>query len=459
MKPNTTTRLLLLAAGVAAAPYALATNGMDFAGYGPIAEAMGGASYAYDNGTAAMQNNPATLSLMESDARFDVALGFLLPTIKYSPAPGAAEQTSDGTMYLMPGLGYARREGALTFGLGVMGQGGMGTKWGTKLSNGAPYENYSNIRYGKLIVPLSYKVTDQLAVAAALNFGYADMEMKMLASGADMYWMSSPATQAALGSMMTATLIGNPQAASLDFSGGDKASATGWGVRLGATFQPSDALTLGAIYNSKSHLSAMKGKVKINMMNTGGGVDTINGDLALPNFQWPDSYGVGAALHMGDLMLTADYERINWSKTMDTFDATVSALVVNGTSMAGEMNLSMPLHWKDQNVVKLGAQYRMDSLTFRVGANLANNPVPDGYANPLLPAIYQNHVTAGLGVQLGRSDSIDFSAVYTPKVSTTHTYHQGDAGTAAAAPGSITTGTGTSSAAGGGAQIMYSHLF
>jgi len=44
-------------------------------------------------------------------------------------------------------------------------------------------------------------------------------------------------------------------------------------------------------------------------------------------------------------------------------------------------------------------------------------------------------------------------------VSTTHTYHQGDAGTAAAAPGSITTGTGTSSAAGGGAQIMYSHLF
>ena len=40
-----------------------ATNGMNLEGYGPIATAMGGASMAYDNGTAAVINNPATLAL------------------------------------------------------------------------------------------------------------------------------------------------------------------------------------------------------------------------------------------------------------------------------------------------------------------------------------------------------------------------------------------------------------
>ena len=45
-----------------------ATNGMNLEGYGPIATGMGGASMAYDNGAAAMMNNPATLGLMpESD--------------------------------------------------------------------------------------------------------------------------------------------------------------------------------------------------------------------------------------------------------------------------------------------------------------------------------------------------------------------------------------------------------
>ena len=50
-----------------------ATNGMNMEGYGPVAPAMGGASMAYDNGTAAVINNPATLSLMDEKGRLDVA--------------------------------------------------------------------------------------------------------------------------------------------------------------------------------------------------------------------------------------------------------------------------------------------------------------------------------------------------------------------------------------------------
>src|SRR5512140_1150498 len=71
--------LALAALLLAGLPALRATNGMDLEGYGPVATAMGGASMAYDNGTAAVINNPATLGLMTERARLDVAIGVLEP--------------------------------------------------------------------------------------------------------------------------------------------------------------------------------------------------------------------------------------------------------------------------------------------------------------------------------------------------------------------------------------------
>ena len=86
--------LFALLCSLTLVPAAYATNGMNMEGYGPIATGMGGASFAYDNGTAAMMNNPATLSLMESKARLDLAIGFLAPNITSIACPA----------HLMPSL-------------------------------------------------------------------------------------------------------------------------------------------------------------------------------------------------------------------------------------------------------------------------------------------------------------------------------------------------------------------
>lgn len=86
------------------APAALATNGMNMEGYGPIATAMGGASFAYDNGTAAVINNPATLSLQVDAQRLDLALGLLGPHIT-ATAPTGAAADSEATAFFMPAAG------------------------------------------------------------------------------------------------------------------------------------------------------------------------------------------------------------------------------------------------------------------------------------------------------------------------------------------------------------------
>ncbi len=66
----------LAVVGMTVPVLAFATNGMLMDGYGPIAAGMGGAAMAYDNGTAALANNPATLGLMAPGSRIDVMAGF-----------------------------------------------------------------------------------------------------------------------------------------------------------------------------------------------------------------------------------------------------------------------------------------------------------------------------------------------------------------------------------------------
>ena len=103
-----------------------ATNGMNMEGYGPIATGMGGASMAYDNGNAAMMNNPATLGLMDEQSRLDLFVGFLGPDVKAKTSGITAD--SDGDAYYMPAGGWVKKHGRATYGIGVFGQGGMGTE-------------------------------------------------------------------------------------------------------------------------------------------------------------------------------------------------------------------------------------------------------------------------------------------------------------------------------------------
>ena len=97
----------LALAGLVIPGIALATNGMNMEAYGPVAAGMGGASFAYDNGSAAVMNNPATISLMPDGNRFDIAVGILGPDVT-AKVNGASDAKSSGDAYYMPALGYIR---------------------------------------------------------------------------------------------------------------------------------------------------------------------------------------------------------------------------------------------------------------------------------------------------------------------------------------------------------------
>lgn len=413
----------LLLAGIAMPGLALATNGMNMEGYGPIALGMGGASMAYDNGTAAMMNNPATLGLMDEGHRVDLALGFMGPDVTARAGTATAKSAADA--FGGPAFGWASKTGKLTYGVGVYGQGGMGTEYSGNsfMSANSGLETRSELSVGRLLFPLAYNVNPDLTVGGSIDFVWAGLDLKMAMSTAQMMGMNA-AGNLSLSANAMAGLGGYFACGScqgyFDFSDDNaftgKAQATGYAGKLGFVYKVNPKLSMGASYHSVTQLGDLETDgARVSMIdntNSAGGTTTLSGKIKVINFQWPETYGLGLAYQANEkLMLTMDYKRINWSKVMKDFHMTFTS--------AGDVSLDMklPQNWVDQDVFMAGFSYQAsDALVLRMGGNFANNPVPDYDMHPLFPAIIKEHYMIGFGYRFSKASTADFAYSYAPEV-------------------------------------------
>jgi long-chain fatty acid transport protein len=423
----------LCVAGLATPQFANATNGMLMEGYGPIATGMGGASMAYDNGNAGMANNPATLGLMADGSRLDIAVGGLHPDV-VSKMTGMPDATSGGTAYYMPAIGWTNKKGGMAYGVGVFAQGGMGTEYKSTdwVGAGSGLPSRSEVAVGNVIVPFAYDVSPDLTVAATLDIVWSSMDLKMAMATSQMNSMFGAGLISASGGATAGlgTFLGGANNAGY-FNFSDNSSFTGaaksngFAGKLGMTYKLNKQLTLGATYHAKTAVGDMTSNsgqmVMVDNDNTflggAGAAYTLNGKITIVNFQFPETYGLGAAYQATDaLMVVADWKRIGWKSAMKNFRMKFSS-----TDMGGlDMDMTMPQNWKDQDVIQLGAAYKLSqALTVRAGANLATNPVPNDTVNPLFPATVENHITMGAGYAIDNVSSVNGSFVYAPKVTVT----------------------------------------
>ncbi|MFM2060300.1 MAG: long-chain fatty acid transport protein [Pseudomonadota bacterium] len=405
------------AALLACAGSAMATNGMNMEGYGPVSTGMGGASQAIDHGTAAMAQNPATLGLMSTDMRLDLAMGQLGPKVTSSVGPFSAD--SSGTSYVMPALGYARRSGKLTWGVGVFAQGGMGTEYAadTFLAAGSGQPVRSELGVGRLLIPVAWQATNDLTIGATLDYVWATLDLRLAATGAQLGGMVTGAS-GNLGAALPA--LGGAPWARVDFSDNSdfsgSAKATGWAGKLGFVWKAAPSFTLGGSYQAKTSLADMKtGSTSASLTATGGFADS--GRLTVEDFQWPAMTAIGAAWQAAPgVLLAADVKHIGWAEVMKSF-----RMRYDSAGMGGAVSFALPQNWQDQTVTNLGVAWSVNSqLTIRAGANLADNPIPDAYVNPLFPATVKNHYTMGLGYAIASQHEVNFSYAMAPKVTVTN---------------------------------------
>jgi long-chain fatty acid transport protein len=368
----------LLIAGGLVSPLAYATNGMNMEGYGPVAASMGGASMAYDNGTAGVINNPATLGLMASGtSRFDLAVGDLMPS---ATSQGQDSQAKD---FYMPAMGYIKKSDKLAFGVGMMAQGGMGTEYSDSKAFGtlnnfdvtAPsvsvvdpkLMNRSTVGVGRLIFPLAYNATQDLTIGGSVDYVWSGMSLKWLIDGSHFgSLMSAGSFGSASNSLVGTFVTALPTTPGMTGSGTSGCGPTGcfsamnWGYfnfdngnsfspeakgsgyagNIGFTYKVAPKLTVGGVYHAKTNLSDMKtgsdeAHVTFNVTLTAAGSGAMTGGLApagsavpielsgqviVKDFQWPETYGFGLSYQATDeWQLVGDYKRINWADVMKNF--------------------------------------------------------------------------------------------------------------------------------------------
>jgi long-chain fatty acid transport protein len=303
-------------------------------------------------------------------------------------------------------------------------------------------EQRSELGIGRFIVPLAYDVSPTFRLAGSVDYVWGGLDAMMTIDGNTFVAMASNpnnANKRAVGYVNTSStmlpILGGVAAGGMDYAhlsmseGTNKfkqeltTSGTAWNI--GFQWQATPALGIGAVYHAKTNLSDMAGGATMTIQCSAGnpspfcagpgGVITMRGNMRVVNFQWPETYAVGLAYQASDKwLIVGDYKNIRWSDVMQQFH-------MRFTSGGAFMDMGLNQNWDDQNVFQFGAAYKWDdTITLRFGANLADNPIPNGNLNPLFPATTENHYTLGAGFALSKTSAIDFSLSHAPEVSATN---------------------------------------
>lgn len=184
----------------------------------------------------------------------------------------------------------------------------------------------------------------------------------------------------------------------------DASGVHAWGWSLGAMFNPTDKLRIGANYRSEIIVEAEEGHADFSNVPDSPltPFNDTRFDASLP---LPAELSIGASYEISDKWLVAfDYNRAFWdvyqSLDIDFQDPAVP-------------DSENPRNYKDANTYRFGAQYIANEMfTLRAGYYFDESPVQSGYFAPETPRNDAHGFTAGLSVNITEKLSIDASFLY-----------------------------------------------
>jgi len=370
------TRIAVVAALLASASSAYATNGMRMIGFGPVQNSMGGVGVGATLDAASVLSNPAGMS--ELGGRVDFGATYFLPTVKYSasgidaaaPQPGLVNQpgvtfTSDRGASPIPAFGLiVPIDSQWSFGIGAYGVAGMGVDYAQNLYSSTTYTGYQQMRFTPGV---SYKLNDMFSFGLTLNGMWATTEWNVASAFGQSPHMAG--------------------------------SAFGLGVTLGAKITPIKMLTIGLAYETKSFFQDFA-------YNTPGGVDKLT-------FDQPGVLTGGVAVRpLEMLLIAADVAWIDWPTSNG------ENLPAYSQNASGAMPWNM--NWSSQVVFKIGVEVTpIDWLAVRAGFNYGKMPLDASRAfeNIAFPAVAETHLTLGAGFNLGKRVAINVGGMWAPSTS------------------------------------------
>jgi len=359
-----------------------ATDGYFAHGYGVKSQGMGGVGIALPQDAIAAASNPAGLGLVGD--RLDFGVNWFRP-IREAEVSGNAGPANNGTFkgndtknFIIPEFGYNKViTPEVTLGVSVYGNGGMNTDYNKPIPLLGTTKPGIDLAQLFIAPTATWKITPSNTLGVSLNLAYQRFEATGLQNFDNASYSNAPGK--------------------VTNKGHD--SSYGAGVHVGWIGQVSDAVTLGATYQSKTYMSKFD-KYK--------GLFAEGGD-----FDVPATYGVGIAVKATPaLTVAADVQRIEYSD-VNSVGNPISNLTVKGHKLG--TNKGGGFGWNDVTAVKLGASYAWnENLTVRAGYNHSTQPIPEKetFFNILAPGVVQNHVTLGATYALADKSELSFAYVH-----------------------------------------------
>lgn len=379
----------IILASIVASTSLFATQGDNLIGLGSIARGMGGIGLGTDIGVDTVFKNPAFLT---ENKGFKSSFGGTLfmpdvtarTTMMLDPTSGfradGAEVSSESDTYVIPEIAITDNINSnLAYGIGMFGVSGLGVDYRDAGMQNGLASMETNFQFMRMIPSIAYKMND-LSIGAGVSIAYGSLDM--------------------------AAVMGNPMANIAPAQrGGGTAQDFGFGLQIGAGYQITSELSVGAFYQSEVNMEYKN-------------VFDFNMDGAYQNLKLsqPAEYGIGFGYKRDNYKIGLDYKRISWSDA-DGYDN---------------------FGWEDQDVYAIGGEYNMGKLTLRAGFNYGKAPIDEtfegapvsgvpynevqmGYFNLVgFPALSEEHYSLGFGYELSKKLTLDMAYTYAPEAKVTY---------------------------------------
>jgi len=371
---------------------AMATEGYFQHAYGLRHKALAGAGAASAEDATAISLNPA--GLVDVGDQFNMGISLFMPVRGFKATGTAAvipgNYKSKRPVFVVPTMAYSHQldaNSAIAFS--IFGNGGMNTTY--KANSG--FFGIGPFGGGKAGVDLM-----QMFISAAYARKFGD---KFSLGIAPVFAIQR----------FKAYGIGPFGGLSNDaahLSNNGYSYSVGAGVRVGVTFRPTEQLSFGASYQTRTWMTKFK---KYRGLFAQGG-----------DFDIPANLQVGIAYDLTpDFKFMLDYRHIFYSDVKSIADPGFCFASPPATKLGGSSGCGF--HWRDTNTIKVGLEYQAaEDLILRAGYSYTfPNPVRKQAVlfNTIAPGVIRHEITGGATWRMNANNDLDFAFMFAPKAKVT----------------------------------------
>ena len=297
----------------------------------------------------------------------------------------------------------------MAVGIGMYVPYGLGIEW--PLTFGGRFVTFDSHLEAVYIQPtLAYAVNDRISIGGGLAFAVSSVKLRRREDLSTVPLGASGLTFRALVPPETDFVT-----TELSASG-----ATGVGANLGIIVKPHDRVRIGVRYlthvkieyDGTATFTPIAASYRVTQPNVlgvpvGTPIDTqvaqvqalLQSQDVSTELDMPGQFTVGVSVKATPAVtVLADYQRVGWA----VFD-----IVTLDFAQAIPPDEQLPQNYRDTNAMRLGVVFEDSRMRLSGGYFYNQAAAPDETVTPLLPEARRNHLTAGVGWNLGRRLTMD----------------------------------------------------